>query len=128
MPQDVADKLLQHHIWEMNPVREAIDAAILASDNSGYRPKHYEKSRGRSGNSQHCFEGKGAVDWTTRGDIKDLLKLIMKMTGYTRICYYPNNKFIHCDYKHEGPDRQYFECASPTSAWEYQGKVEDFIK
>jgi len=31
VPQDVADKLLQHHIWEMNPVREAIDAAILAS-------------------------------------------------------------------------------------------------
>lgn len=128
IPQEVADKLLRHHIWPMNPVREKLGHPIIASDNSGYRPKYYEKARGRSGNSQHCFEGKGAVDWTTTGDIKKLILLIMQHTDYTRICYYPNNGFVHCDYKHEGPDRQYFECASPTSAWEYAGSVEQFLK
>ena len=128
LPQDVADKLLQHHIWPMNPVREELDAAVLASDNSGYRPTYYDKARGRSGNSQHCFEGKGAVDWTTRGDMQKLILLIMKLTSYTRICYYPNNRFVHCDYKPVTGGRQYFECASPTSAWKYKETVDEYLK
>lgn len=118
--QTIANKILEHHIWPMNPVREKLGHPITASQNSGFRPTYYEKTRGRSGTSEHCFIGKGAVDWTTTtGSIKTLLYLIMKHTNYTRVCYYPNDHFIHCDYARPEEGRRYFECASPVSAWKF---------
>lgn len=124
VPQDVADKLLKYHIMPMNAVREMLGKPITASQKAGYRPKHYEIQRGRSGNSQHCFEGTslGAVDWTC-SDPEALLALILAHTDYKRVCYYPNNGFIHCDYKETGIDKaghkRYFECQSPISSWEF---------
>lgn len=122
VPQAVADKLLQHHILPMNQVRHKLAAPIWASQKAGYRPRAYEISKGRSGNSQHCFlnDSKGAIDWTTKGDIQEMIALIIEHTDYTRICYYPNNNFVHCDYKHPDRGRRYFVCHSPTSKWEFQ--------
>jgi len=117
IPQDIADKLLKHHIWPMNVVRERLGEPIYASSNSGYRPESYERSKGRSGNSQHCFKGSGAVDWTAV-DIDTLLGLILTNTEYTRVAYYPDAKFIHCDYKYLGEKgKQYFESAD--SKWKF---------
>ena len=121
VPLDVADKLLKYHIWPMNEIRKELGTPIWASESSGYRPKWYEKQRGRSGKSQHCFEGKGAVDWTAYR-ITELLKLLLDKSPYTRICYYPNNRFIHCDYK-ATDGRWFYTCESPISQWKLQHQL-----
>ncbi len=121
IPEEVADKILLHHISPMNAVREDLGAPVRVSLNSGYRPRSYELKMGRSGKSQHCFIGYGAADYTA-DNIEGLLRLIIKKTAYTRICYYPNNKFIHCDYKVVG-ERQYFEAENPTSRWDFIKKI-----
>jgi len=107
IPQHVADKLLKHHILQMNVVREKLGAPIWASQNSGYRPYTWEIARGRSGRSQHTFGDKGAVDWTC-SDLKELFKLLLEHTSYTRIAVYPSDEgnFIHCD--HKASSRQLF--------------------
>ena len=122
LPLDVADKLLKHHILPMNKVREALGKPITASQRSGYRPKNYEIRKGRSGNSQHTFEGLGAVDWTA-ADVHALLQLILANTPYERVCYYPNNGFIHCDHRHSADRKpgfkRYYECPSPAGQWRF---------
>ena len=95
--QEIVDKI-QHHIDVMNPVREAYGKPITVSQRSGYRPVWWEKQRGRSGNSQHCFKGKGAADYTG-SDLQELLKMLILHSSYTRICYYKKQNFIHCDFK-----------------------------
>ena len=96
----IADKIFWNHIIPMIPVRNALGISVTASAHSGYRPKWYELTKRRSGNSQHVFEDKGAVDWTCKNftENKDeFLRLIIKHTEYKRICIYES--FIHCDYK-----------------------------
>ena len=118
IPIAIADKLYQFHIYPMDIVRKELGIWITASLSSGYRPKWYELSKRRSGNSQHTFEvdwklGSGAVDWTCENfaENKDrFLKSIMKHTQYTRICMYET--FLHCDYKDTpNGERQLFEYA-----------------
>lgn len=116
VPQDVADKLLRYHIVPMSRVREAYGAPIYASAKSVYRPVSYEKSKGRSGRSQHCFRGKGAGDWSAQ-DMKKLLEMIAIGTDYTRIAYYPGRRFFHCDYA--AKERQYF--ISVGGKWQHVG-------
>ena len=116
LTKEIEDKI-KVHIAEINPIRIELDFPVLVSNNSGYRPREYEISKKRSGNSEHTFEGKGAVDYTasTASKVKKLVEKLKKDSKYTRICYYPNNNFVHCDYKTS--KRQYFEALSPTSAW-----------
>jgi uncharacterized protein YcbK (DUF882 family) len=111
---------IQVHINEMNSIRERLGFPILVSKNSGYRPRAYEVSKGRSGNGEHNYEGKGAADYTcaTPEKVKKLVEELKKSSKYTRICYYPNDNFVHCDYKTK--DRQYFEAESPTSEWQFK--------
>ena len=97
VPQEIADKLLTYHIIPMNKVRFELDEPIFCSQNSGWRPREWELSRKRSGNSEHTFIKKGAIDWTAE-DLKRLFELILKHTKYTRIAVYPSARFIHCDY------------------------------
>jgi len=123
VPQDIADKILLHHILVMNPVREQLGEPIYVSLHSGWRPYEWEIARGRSGGSQHVFIKKGAVDWTiggvekheTDGNFEDLFKLIVDLTPYTRIAVYPDARFIHCDYK--GHHKQLF-LSNNASNWE----------
>ena len=121
IPQHVANKLLRYHIWPMQEIRKELDMPVYASQASGYRPEWYEKARGRSGNSQHCFKGKGAVDWSSY-DMDGLLKLLLDKSEYTRICLYENNRFIHCDYKRDD-GRWFYTCESPTSKWKLIHKI-----
>jgi len=100
IPEDVADKILQHHIVPMQRVRNKINIPIWASVKSSYRDVNWEIYRGRNGASEHVFAGKGAVDWTCADyeNNKDIfLEAVLKYTEYNRIAIYDN--YIHCDYK-----------------------------
>lgn len=117
-PFEVIDKLWKYHILPMQAVRDELNAPITASSNSGYRPKEYELSKGRSGNSQHTFQDKGAVDWTAE-NLDELLRLIMELTHYTRVAVYRDQHFIHCDYKATDGKRYLFESNS-ASQWTFK--------
>ncbi|WP_421977833.1 hypothetical protein [Roseivirga seohaensis] len=117
IPQSVATKLWIFHIIPMLVVRTLLDSPIWASQNSGFRPKAYEISKGRSGESQHTFEGesKGAIDWTCKKSLlPKLLELILEHTNYTRIAVYEN--FIHCDHKATDGNRYLFT-SNEKSVW-----------
>lgn len=125
VPLHVADKLLKYHILPMNKVRDELGAPIYASQRSGYRSIQWEIAKGRSGQSEHTFIGKGAIDWTA-GDLLELFKLILKHTNYTRIAVYPDGSgsFIHCDYK--ANERQLF-LSNSSSKWRVASE-DDIIK
>jgi uncharacterized protein YcbK (DUF882 family) len=95
----IQDKINKYHIDVITPISEELGFSVWASEKSGYRSPKYEKLKGRSGYSQHCFNGKGAVDWTC--DKQNLVKLLMALvkSDYMRVCLYPDHGFIHCDYK-----------------------------
>lgn len=113
IPQDIADKLLKYHIVPMNKVREKLGKPVWPSQDSGWRPLEWELSRGRSGKSQHTFQGKGAIDWTAE-DLGELFELILRYTDYKRIAVYPDAHFIHCDMNSN--DRQLF-LSTNNSVW-----------
>ena len=99
LPDDVKEKIEKYHIPELNRIREELGCPIIISRHSGYRPYEYEISRGRSGKSEHCYRRNGAVDITCKEDKFSELWELMKKSKYTRVCLYPNNRFIHCDFK-----------------------------
>lgn len=121
IPEDVADKLLKWHILPMQRVRDKFRSAIWASQESGYRPVSWEKSHGRSGNSQHTFKTKGAVDWTFSDFTnrkQKLIQLIIEQTSYTRIAVY--SSFIHCDYKMTSSGRRELFSSDRHSKWHFE--------
>jgi len=113
-PLDVIDKIEEFHLQPLRMVNACADFNVFVSANSGYRPRAYELSKGRKGNSQHCFYGKGAVDVTCE-DFKEnkdkLLEVLIEETEYTRFAIY--NTFIHVDYAHQVENRWVF-----NSRWE----------
>lgn len=118
IPIDVADKLLHYHMIPASRVREALGLPMTASKKSGWRPYEWEIAHGRSGNSQHVFKGKGAVDWTCksfRENRQKLLELLIEHTGYTRFAVYRN--FIHCDYKPTASGKREIYTSTPDSKW-----------
>lgn len=121
IPEDVSDKILKWHIIPMQRVRNVLGIAIWASQKSGYRSKTWELSKGRSGNSQHCFIGKGAVDWTCinfQANKNKLLKQIIEQTSYTRVALY--NSFIHCDYKQTSSGERELYTSTANSEWTFK--------
>lgn len=115
IPQHIATKIWKWHIIPMLVVRAFLGAAIWASEHSGYRPMLWELRQGRNGKSEHCFNGKGAVDWTCKKEhLPELLRLILLYTDYTRIAVYDG--FIHCDYKAEDGNRYVFD-SDAKSNW-----------
>ena len=116
--ESIADKILHYHILPMQTVRNYFAKPIMVSQNSGYRSKEWELSKGRSGNSQHCFEGNGAVDWTCKNfksNSHELLELILKYTKYTRMAIYKG--FIHCDYNTTSSGKREIFTSTPNSKW-----------
>lgn len=121
IPQDIADKILKWHISPMMDVRKELNIPMWASQDSGYRPVQWELDHGRSGRSQHCFKGKGAVDWTCRNfktNKAKFLKSIINYTDYSRIAIYDN--FIHCDYKQTSSGRRELYISGANSIWEFK--------
>lgn len=124
VPLSIADKLLKYHITPMNRVRHELGLPVMASQNSGYRPKEWELDHGRSGGSQHTFIEKGAIDWTCEDfrDYKDeLLELIIEHTDYTRMAVY--NGFIHCDYKPTSTGKRQLFTSDASSKWTFVKNV-----
>jgi hypothetical protein len=108
------------YIFELSVCREILGKPIRVSQRSGLRTKAYELSKKRSGNSQHATYdiGQGAVDLIY---YKELFDLLIERKFFTRICYYPNNGFIHCDRKPTGKSKvEYYECSSPTAQWVFK--------
>ena len=103
---DNVTRKIDKHIGELNPVRGKLGVPVHISKNSGYRPVAYELSKGRSGKSQHCYVGEGAVDVTCEAGKFQRLYELLQDSGYKRICLYPDKMFIHCDYK--GDERVMF--------------------
>lgn len=127
VPLDIAKAIIQYHAEPINKVSNKIGIPIFVSKNSCYRPKEYELSKGRSGNSQHTFQekhkfGVGAADYTAR-DLNILLDGLIKHTHYTRICLYTKKNFIHCDYKNNNSQRQYFEDSG--SGWVFKSFIKE---
>lgn len=133
LPVEVADRIARHHLWPMNPVRAELGAPVSVSLKSGYRPVKHETERGRSGESEHTFRddvagsrGWGAADYTTRADkMGELARLLVEMTEYTRIVIYPDNGFIHCDYKFAERGRRTF--IGSAHGWN-EVETDQFIK
>jgi hypothetical protein len=118
IPEEVADKILKWHIIPMQIVRDLLGYAMWASQKSGYRSVSWELKQGRSGNSQHTFKEKGAVDWTCRdfaNKKNEYLQMIIEHTDYTRIAVY--NTFIHCDYKHTTSQQRELYESDSNSKW-----------
>lgn len=106
----VADKILKHHIAIIQPIRTKLGCSIIVSKNSGYRRVEWELARRRSGLSQHCFlsNSLGAADYSCNENKIEELWEELKKSKYKRVCYYPENGFIHCD--HKGLEKINFEC------------------
>tara|TARA_R110000851_G_scaffold314588_1_gene476689 strand:+ start:2034 stop:2456 length:423 start_codon:yes stop_codon:yes gene_type:complete len=124
IPEDIADKIVKWHISYIQDVRNELGYSVYPSQKSGYRPKSWELSHGRSGNSQHTFTGKGAVDWTCKDfntNKNDLLESIIKNTKYTRIAIY--NSFIHCDYKETNLNKRELYESTADSKWTFKKHV-----
>ena len=117
VPLDVVDKILKHHIPIAQSVRDKMNCPLWPSQNSGYRSVLWEKNHGRSGTSQHCFKGKGAVDYTCANErLHELFDLLCK-SKYMRICLY--HTFIHCDYNSD--TKQIFRCDDGHNWLSYYG-------
>lgn len=108
-PIDVIDKIIKNFMVPLNEMRGELGQAIYIR--SCYRPPAWEKIQGRDGDSQHCFRGEGACDVSltpnsSRGALgwKELFMLLDR--EYGRICWYPKEKFFHCDQK--GHQKLYF--------------------
>ena len=119
IPEDVADKIEEFHLHPLRWVNACCDFDVKVSAKSGYRPRAWELSHGRGGNSQHCYYHKGATDVTCDNfniNKDELLKVLIEETEYTRFAVY--NTFIHCDYAHDIDDRWVF-----NSKWQRQYQI-----
>lgn len=118
IPVHVVQKLDKYHRPILNEIREELGCPVIISKHSGYRPVEWELERGRSGDSQHTFKHKGAVDVTCKKmRFYNLLKLL-KDSDYRRVAYYVANMFVHCDFK--GHEKLYYE-VDETGTWKLKG-------
>ena len=99
IPTHVADKIIQHHLPILNPMRAQLGTPLIISQHSGYRPVQWELDHGRDGTSQHTFKGKGAVDLTCRESSLHHLGDLLAENDYSRVAWYPDHGFYHADFK-----------------------------
>lgn len=134
------------HVWDIvranyiAPLRELLrvhGVALVPSiapgavSGSCYRPPAYEKRKGRSGSSLHCFPGGslGACDLVMMGGgviTPAALAALRTSSPFMRVCYYPRNGFAHVDYGGPGVTRVgrgFYNCVSPAAAWQYVGPL-----
>lgn len=109
VPVEVIDKIYIYHAHPMNFVRHDLGSPIWVSQDSGFRHEDHEKEMGRKLTSEHLFrdtgragseKGLGAADYATRLEMMaKMVNLIERHTNYSRLCFYPNSRFVHCDYR-----------------------------
>lgn len=116
IPPTIIDKLLIHHILPMVEIARNFDGYITTNNNSGYRPAEVEKRLGRNGKSEHCFHGKGAVDWTTSHlKMPEFLQLLWEFSPYTNMVYNTALNYVHCDYSLGNGQRILFKLTSSSN-------------
>lgn len=95
------------------------DIKLYVSLKSSYRSQEWEKSKGRSGYSEHTYNFLGACDITCDNFVENktiLLEALIAVTRYTRLAVY--NGFIHGDYKNSQADAYVY-----NSAWVRQHPI-----
>lgn len=122
LPSNVELKVRAIHIPALSIIEDNMPfyVKLYVSIKSAYRSKEWEKSKGRSGYSEHTFSNLGAVDVTCDNFHKNkdrLLQELIDRSPYTRIAVYQN--FIHCDLKNSWNDSYVY-----NSKWVRQYKIE----
>ena len=130
----IIDKIVKYHLNPINEINKTFIERIYPSVKSSFRSYLWEKSKGRSGASQHCFgenkdlkvnkDALGATDWTCDNINRfkpQLLDALIKGTNYTRLCVY--NTMIHGDYKPtEGGKRRLYNINS-NGGWVFVKEI-----
>ena len=96
---------------------------VYVSQKSSWRPTWWERSKGRSGLSEHTYGFLGATDITCDLFTKNkhlLLEYLIKHTSYTRFAVYDG--FIHADYKNEYDDAYAYKVVN--GRWYRDYKIE----
>lgn len=89
------DDMQEELLIKLDKAREILSEPIQLT--SAYRAQSYEKSKGRSGNSTHCFGA--AVDiWCPTSSYRFRLIPALYKAGFTRIGIGSN--FVHVDVAH----------------------------
>jgi hypothetical protein len=122
---EVMDKILQNHIRVMLPVRAALGAPISVSLKSGFRHPIHEVQKKRSGTGEHTYTGKGAADYTTAAESFVRFAELMAQSEYTRLCFYPNERFIHAD--HKATTKQFFTQQTPADGWKVVSSADEWL-
>ena len=113
---EVAEKIRKYHLFPMNLIRNELGHPIIVSKQSGYRHPIYEAQRGRT-TSTHMFQtiperqdpGWGAADYTVAPAVfYKFMQLLTDADIYNRLIFYPDNGFVHGDYRFLGVDRFYY--------------------
>ena len=105
----VYDAILHYHLLPIYRVEQKLSCHVVPTlvgrhggGGSVYRHPEHERERGRSGTGSHTFtDKKGGGDYTVTdfNQFEKFLNVLVKETDFTRLCYYPNHNFIHCDYR-----------------------------
>ena len=113
---EVAEKIRKYHLFPMNLIRNQLGHPIIVSKNSGYRHPIYEELQSRR-DSTHEFRkiptrqdpGYGAADYTVAPAVfYKFMQLLTDADIYNRLIFYPDNGFVHGDYRFLGVDRFYY--------------------
>ena len=113
---EVAEKIRKYHLFPMNIVRNELGHPIIVSKRSGFRHPEYEAKRNRT-NSAHMFQaiperqdpGYGAADYTVSPAVwYKFMTLLLQAKIYNRLILYPDNGFVHGDYRFIGVNRFYY--------------------
>lgn len=136
-PGYVWDIVTACYVPVLQMVRDACGLVLVpsrpcgAAGGSCYRPPEYEKIGGRSGSSLHCFPGGslGACDLVRAGQLPLTLADVDKLrelVPFARLCWYPNNGFVHVDYMGPGVTRRgrgFYTASGPARPWVYVGAL-----
>ena len=113
---EVAEKIRKYHLFPMNIVRNQLGHPIIVSKRSGYRHPEYEAQRNRT-TSAHMFQaiperqdpGWGAADYRVAPTHwYKFMTLLLQAKIYNRLILYPDNGFVHGDYRFIGVNRFYY--------------------
>lgn len=99
--------------------------ALVPSLHSCYRPPSYERSKGRSGNSLHCFPAgsMGACDITLSDGrpVIEVVDRVIEELPFRRIVVYHGHNFLHVDYgepgRRSGERRSLWACSAINGSW-----------
>ena len=113
------------HVTETSPnetrlVAQKRDIKIYVSLKSSYRSVEWEKSKGRSGYSEHTYNFLGACDITCDNFKENkgiLLEALIASTRYTRLAVY--NGFIHGDYRNSQNDAYVYKVTNGSWVRDY---------